>query len=314
MYCENAHFPVVKKWVVIGAGGFLGSNIGYLLGDRISLFGVVRREKPIPGYLQTDQIDILNEEALVRYLNGIGPEVVINAAALASHALCERDPDLALLLNGVAPGVIAAATHRLGIPLVHISTDAVFDGRKGQYTEFDTCTPFSVYGETKLEGETRVMNATQDVTVVRTNFFGWSPTGSRSVLEFFVSALRNRTIVNGYTDFRVTSIYVLDLVRILRLVIESEFNGILHIGSSDSRSKFEFGLSVANIFGFSESLILPVESMVDLHLTSRKRDLSMDIKLVQSMIEEFVPSQESGIQSACKDESLVRQFLNTSSL
>jgi len=308
MYFENAHLPMAEKWVVIGAGGFLGSNIGYLLGDRITLLGVVRREQQVPGYQQTDQIDILDEEALVRYLDGIGPKVVINAAALASHALCERDPELAFLLNGIAPGVIAAATHRLGVPLVQISTDAVFDGRVGRYTEFDICAPFSVYGETKLEGETRVMNMAQDAIVVRTNFFGWSPTGSRSILEFFVSALRNRTIVNGYTDFRVSSIYVLDLVRILQLVVDFEFKGLLHIGSSDSRSKFEFGLSVAKEFDFPDSLILPVESRVDFHSTSRKRDLSMDTSLVQSLIDELVPSQESGIASSRRDEVRYREL------
>ena len=140
-------------------------------------------------------------------------------------------------MNAVATGVLAEASAQAGARFVYVSTDAVFDGSRGNYGEEDTPHPFSVYGETKLEGEEQARTHHQAPLIVRVNFFGWSPSGQRSILEFFVNELAAGRRVQGYTDFIVTSLYVTHLLDAIAGLITAEASGTFHLGSSDALSK-----------------------------------------------------------------------------
>ncbi len=99
------------------------------------------------------QVDLLAAGAVERLLDQTQPDWVIHCAALANLEDCEADPALAEQLNTELPAKLAAHVARGGARLLHVSTDAVFDGQKGDYTEQDAPNPLSVYARTKLEGE-----------------------------------------------------------------------------------------------------------------------------------------------------------------
>jgi len=296
-------------WMVTGAAGFLGSNTGAQLRASVRLIGLARNASTLPGYDEVYPVDLRDAPSVLEIVQRTRPDVILHTAALASHDACERDPALAHAINVVAAHNVAVASAAVGATLVHISTDAVFDGQKGHYTEDDATNPFSVYGISKLAGEEAVLTACPDAIVARTNFFGWSPSGQRSILEFFVSALRNQTMVNGYTDFIVSSIYVQHLVELIRAVVASDNRGIVHIAAREGRSKYEFGISVSEVFGLPTSLILPVESAADDHVTSRNRDLSLNTDRLASWLKQTIPSQEEGVEQAHIDEARLVSFL-----
>ncbi|HAN70214.1 MAG TPA: hypothetical protein DCQ36_01305, partial [Actinobacteria bacterium] len=122
--------------------------------------------------------------------------------------------------------------------------------------------------------------------------FGWSPSGSRSILEFFVTNLREGRQVKGFTDFIVTSAYVGVLCDALVELAQSDATGILHVTSPDALTKYEFGVAVAEEFGLDAGLITPTAADVD---PPRNRDLSLDVSRVQEVLGRHLPEQRHGI-------------------
>ena len=276
-------------WMITGAHGFLGANAVAHLSPHANVIGVTR-----------DQHDLSTPESLAKEITKTRPDFLLHAAAIADHALCEEQPDRAEAVNSGATKVIARAAQTAGAKLIYISTDAVFSGQPsaalpaGNYKETDQPNPSTVYGESKLAGERHAESET-DPLIVRTNFFGWSPTGQRSILEFFVNELRANRNVNGFTNVATTGLYahtLLDYIYQLK-----DHSGIFHITSRDALTKYEFGIKVAETFSLNGSLIAPVES-------PDSKDISLStLKLVQLL--------DSRVQDQCEGLLLARTSLQS---
>ena len=133
------------------------------------------------------QAELTEPDIIEQLVEEEKPEVILHCAAIANMEACEANPQLAHEVNAVLPGRIAQVARKHEIQMIHISTDAVFDGTKGNYNESDTPHPLSVYARTKLEGENAVLSANPEALVARVNFYGWSVSGTRSLAEFFVN-------------------------------------------------------------------------------------------------------------------------------
>ncbi|MFM8155072.1 MAG: SDR family oxidoreductase [Actinomycetes bacterium] len=286
-----------ERWLVTGSTGFLGSNAPRYLSSGLELIAASRTGVRVPGYGEAISLDLTDVSAARAAIASARPTVILHSAALAEHEKCESDPALAHRVNAVATRELAALAEAIGARFVYISTDAVFDGSKGGYLETDPVSPFSVYGETKLGGETAALAETAAL-VLRTNFFGWSPSGTRSILEFFVGSLTNRNPVRGYTDFTVTSIYAGDLLERIELLVGTGESGIFHLASRDALSKFAFGTCVAEVFDLDGDLITPQSAAAGTHATSRVRNLSLNTELVARTLGHSMPSQGEGIRRA----------------
>jgi dTDP-4-dehydrorhamnose reductase len=149
--------------------------------------------------LSRSECDITDAGAVERVITRHRPDLVVNAAAFSKVDAAERDPDAAVAVNAEGPAILAVRTAAAGIPLVHISTDYVFDGRKRTpYSEGDTVAPLGLYGRTKADGEARVRAAQPRHVILRTAWlFGRS--GGGFVSMAVAAALRRqpiRTIVD----------------------------------------------------------------------------------------------------------------------
>lgn len=287
-------------WLVTGASGLLGANAGRVLAGRARRIGLSRSAPPVGAFDETVSVDLLDAAAIDDAFTRIRPNVVLHAAALASHEQCESDPDLAHRLNAVVAGSVASAASAVGARLIHISTDAVFDGSVGGYRETDAPSPFSVYGESKLAGEAQVHAAYPQALIARTNFFGWSPSGTRSILEFFVNNLRAGVRIRGYDDFVVTSLYVDHLVDALWHLASTEAAGVLHVTSQDPLSKYAFGVQVAETFGLDAGLIELSSAAAAGPEMSRARNLSLDTSTAAALLGHPLPTQAAGILAALR--------------
>ena len=299
----------MDTWLVTGASGFLGANAGlFLAGKSVSTVGLSRGVATPPHFETALRGDLSEPELLAEKVRESLPNVILHAGALASHEQCEADPSLATRINADATRALASVAAEIGATFIYISTDAVFDGARGDYRESDGPSPFSVYGESKLLGERYALEQT-DALVIRTNFFGWSPTGSRSILEFFVNSLRSGTPVSGYTDFTVTSTYTQFLIDVIWQLAQQRATGVVHVASADKCSKYEFATTVAEVFGLEASLISPVEAAAATHATSRARDLSLRVDKLESLLGTQAPSQHAGILQAYEDSGTIRAEL-----
>jgi len=295
----------MDKWLVTGSAGFLGVNAGYWLRDKVELFGHVRQPCAQTFFDHQISFDLRDLGAIERNIRKINPKVILNTAAVSAHETCANDPDQAWAVNVDAVQVISELCAELGIRLIHISTDAVFSGSSGNYSEVDTPDPFSIYGETKLNGELAVVSSGAKALIVRTNFYGWSPSNRRSILEFFVNTLREHKQVSGYPDFIVTSMYVQTLMESLWYLNSQDSTGVFHIASSDALSKYDFGLTVAAEFGLDEKLIEPILSTEVGLSTSRSRNLSLNTDLFQSFTKTNVETQAEGINRSRREEKII---------
>jgi dTDP-4-dehydrorhamnose reductase len=121
--------------------------------------------------LGRDQLDLAQPEQIRQQVQKIRPDLIINAAAHTAVDLAESEPETAFAINAVAPGIFAEEALILGIPLIHYSTDYVFDGKKvGPYNEDDTPNPLGVYGKSKLAGERAIIDVQGKHLVLRTSW------------------------------------------------------------------------------------------------------------------------------------------------
>jgi dTDP-4-dehydrorhamnose reductase len=185
------------------------------------------------------------------------PDWVIHCAALADLDACEADPELASQLNIELPRQLASHVARGGARLVHISTDAVFDGVRGDYREDDTPNPLSVYARTKFDAEGVVAENDPRAIIARVNLFGWSLSGKRSLSEFFFYNLSAKNHVRGFTDVFFCPLLANDLAGILIPMLEKKLEGLYHVVSQAPASKYDFGVLLARRFGLNETLIAP---------------------------------------------------------
>jgi dTDP-4-dehydrorhamnose reductase len=140
------------------------------------------------------QLDLSNELAARRALRELKPEVIVNAAAYTAVDRAESEPELAMLINARAPGVLGEEAKRLGALMVHYSTDYVFDGTKGApYVEDDAPHPLNVYGRSKLEGERAVAASGARHLILRTSWV-YGPRGRNFLFAILARAKKGEPL------------------------------------------------------------------------------------------------------------------------
>ena len=227
------------KVLVFGSAGHLGR----LLLDALNRHGV-------RGLVRSDA-DLRDRAAVRRAVEETAPESVILAAGMASADDCEDRPGDAYALN--VDGARNAAEASRGRAFVHFSTDHVFDGKAGPYSEADAPNPISVYGRTKLESERIVLTVNPRSLVLRTSLV-WSATGR----SFFTTLREAREPVPCWTDHVGTYTFGPNLARAVVEMMERGFVGLWHVAGTSLLNRHEFALQVAAAFDLDPSLFRPV--------------------------------------------------------
>ena len=131
--------------------------------------------------LGRNEVDACDRDAILRVIDQVKPQALINAAAYTNVDGAESEGEAAFRLNEAAPRAMAEAAQQARLPFLHVSTDQVFDGaKKGAYTEADATNPINLYGRSKLAGELAVANANPDATIVRVSWV-WGPSADNFV-------------------------------------------------------------------------------------------------------------------------------------
>ncbi len=283
------------RLLVTGVTGLLGINLAWeALQAGHEIVGVARRPLPRAPF-RVFSLDLAVPGAAEAAFRMARPDAVVHTAALADLDACERQPDLATRLNAELPGEMAALAARAGIPLVHISTDAVFDGQRGDYTEDDVPHPLSVYARTKLAGERAVQQAYPAAAVLRVNFFGWSLSGRRSLAEWFLNNLREGRTMRGFTDVFFCPLLANHLASLILAVLEHRLSGLYHALSPRCLSKYAFGVALAGQFGYDPAHIQPA-SVAEAGLAARRaRNLTLRSDKLAASLGQALPSWEDGL-------------------
>lgn len=299
-YSNNKPVP----WLITGVSGLLGSN-AFLGLDQCLPYGISRHIPPNNSE-RLFSIDLLEHKLDKKLTTLLTGGVIFHSAALSSIEECRRNPGLAQRMNVEVPIWLARTAKEIDAKFVFISTDAVFDGLEGNYSEQSPTNPISIYGETKVSAEKGVLEVNPEALVARVNFFGWSPIQTRSVVEYFVNNLEKGNKVNGFTDITVSTSYVKSLLMGIKKLVDLDKRGIYHVTNSESISKYNLAVAIAERFGFDQSLIKPVNSSS--YLTDQRgKNMSLNTSKFKNTTGQFLPGIYDDINSLFLDRDEYRK-------
>jgi dTDP-4-dehydrorhamnose reductase len=264
--------------LITGATGALG---GYLMreaaqsGLKAAGWSNTRRGGELFG-LPLQLVDLADQDAVVGAFRQVRPDGVLHAGALASVAACHRQPERAQRINVEGSALLAELTAEAGGRLVLVSTDLVFDGEKGWYTELDRPAPLSAYGQSKLLAEGQVLSRPRTAVARLSLLFGPTLTARGSFFEQQVQALRAGKPVRCYADEWRTPLSLAAAAQALLALARSDFEGLLHIGGPERLSRLEMGRRLAAYLGADPNLIVAATRNQMPGGEPRPRDTSFD--------------------------------------
>ncbi|MCK5822384.1 MAG: SDR family oxidoreductase, partial [Bacteroidales bacterium] len=208
-------------------------------------------------------LDITNKTELDYIIKRYNPNTIINAAAVTNVDFCEDNKAECWQVNVEALNYLTQISNELNIHLIHISTDFIFDGLTGNYSEDDAPNPVSYYGLSKLEGEKFVQSNANKWTIIRTVLvYGLTESRSRSNIVLWVKqSLENNKPINVVDDQYRTPTLVEDLAEVCVYAAENEKEGIYHVSGKDFMSIYDIAIATANFFGLDKSLISTISSI-----------------------------------------------------
>ena len=286
----------MTKLLITGASGLLGANLVLEAVDRFEVTAICHK---VP--IRHERVEVVFADLSVRELthtviSKAAPDWIIHCAAETNVDFCEREPERAFLINRDMPRWVAQAAKRSGSRMIHISTDAVFEGLRNGYQEGDSPNPINVYGQSKLEGERAVLEEFPQALIVRTNFYGWNAQDKASLAEWFLSNLEQQKPCKGFIDIHVKLLLVNHLVDLLFRMMECECEGIFHVLGRECVSKFEFGRRLAQVFQLEPDWIEPIEVEALGLSAPRAKQLCLDTSRIRGVLDCELPSLEDGLR------------------
>jgi dTDP-4-dehydrorhamnose reductase len=227
------------KIAVIGANGQLGTDVtAAFTANRDSVHGLTHSE-----------IEISNPDSVSAVIEGIRPDVIVNTAAMHQVDDCERDPGKAFAVNALGAKNLATAARKVGAVLMHVSTDYVFDGAKGQpYVEDDNPLPLNAYGITKLAAEHFVRATADRYFVIRSSgLYGTSlcrAKGGLNFVELMLKLAKDRGEVRVVDSEFVTPTSTVELAEQIVRLSQSDAYGLYHATAEGSCSWHEFAREI----------------------------------------------------------------------
>jgi dTDP-4-dehydrorhamnose reductase len=244
--------------VVTGSSGLVGFRVMQQLCRTGLVWGFYHQRKPDVSYGNWVRVDLRDRSETHRVLDRLLPSTIIHCAAYSDPVYCEQHPEETNSLNFGGSLFVSEWASRKDCFLVHLSTDLVFDGHRGDYREEDDPHPISVYGWTKLAAELAVRRCESSHAVIRTSLvYGRSERGDRGADEKLASNWEQGLKTPLFVDEYRNPTAVGELASVIMEVVCRRMTGVLHVAGAECMSRFELGTKVASVLGYPESLLLP---------------------------------------------------------
>jgi len=266
------------KILVTGGSGLLGSKISEIASSQgHEVYSAYNTHHP--PYGTSIRVDLTDKASCIKAFERTKPEIVIHSAAMTNVDLCETDKDMAWKINVEGTRTIAELCNRHKCFLILISTDYVFDGNKGLYSETDKPSPINYYGYTKLKAEEAVKRTLEKYCIVRTSvIFGSRPAAGKINFALWVlDSLRKGKRVNIVTDQINSPTLNTNLANMVLETAERRLTGIYHLASATPISRYDFAILLAREFGLNDELIQPTTSDKINWIAKRPRNTSLNV-------------------------------------
>ena len=269
----------MKKILITGSTGQLGNALGKVFKSRYDL---VSTSSSKPNKNTNYFLDITNSLLVKDMVSAISPDIIINLAALTNVDLCESNPDLAHAIN--FQGVKNLVNIFKG-PIIHLSTDYVFDGKLGKYKESDITNPINVYGVTKFKAEKILLEKSKESLVIRTNvLYDYQSKAKSSFLNWVVDSLKRGEKIKVVDDQFNNPTLTDSISVVIDRAIKADLNGLIHWGDFDWISRYDFANKIADKFSLQSNLIETIKTEELNQVAPRPLNGGLDTTLAQDLL------------------------------
>ncbi len=225
----------------------------------IQLLSCSVEDEPVFEEGEYRQIDLTKREEVKDLVYDFYPDIIINAAAYTNVDLSETEREQAWKTNVKGVEYIAEVSRVIDSHIIHISTDYIFNGKKGPYSEKDKPSPLGYYARTKLASENVLRISGTFYTILRTNvLYGIAHNSRPDFVRWVVNSIRSGKHIKIVTDQVNNPTFIDDMVQAISKVIEYKKFGIYNIGGKEFLSRYEFTMKIADFFKLDKSMITPI--------------------------------------------------------
>ncbi|GAB4286521.1 MAG: dTDP-4-dehydrorhamnose reductase [Ignavibacteriaceae bacterium] len=250
-----------KRVLITGANGMLGNRlVKFFHGlDNYQVLATSVEKSPVFKDVEYICCDLTQRESVKKIALDFYPDFIINTAAFTNVDLCEQEREQAWKVNVKAVEYLSEIARILDARLIHISTDYIFDGTAGPYSENAKPNPQSYYARTKLASENVLRISGVLYTILRTNvLYGSKINNKPDFVIWVIDNLRKKNQIRIVTDQISNPTFVDDLVQAISKVVQFRKTGIFNIGGKEFISRYDFTCRIADFFNLDKSLILPI--------------------------------------------------------
>jgi dTDP-4-dehydrorhamnose reductase len=263
--------------LVTGASGFFGGNLVKFLSTEHEVFGTYHSCK-IKGLHYLDLSDSLQISQLIWQIK---PDIIIHAACVTDVDYCETHKKEAFSVNvaGVK-GLLSAADKKTRI--IYLSSNYVFDGKKGDYSEYSHKNPINYYGTTKSVAEELIKTHKNHLIIRSGMFYGYNENqDKKNFLAWLLGNLLAQQKVKVVSDQVCNPTFIDDIAKITCLLVSNNMHGIIHIAGAETLTRLEFAYKIAAALNLNKSLIMPIKSDGLFPLAKRPLKINLSTKKMQ---------------------------------
>lgn len=268
-----------KKILITGANGLVGQAMSsFLQKKKIKFVGSVKNISESSFPFDVAEMNISCKHSCEHVLNKFSPDIIINTAAFTNVDQCEINKEECWMVNVVGVENLVMYCKRKNIHLVHISSDFVFDGLNGHYSENDVCSPVNYYGKTKLCSENIIKQNISNYTIIRTSMIYDYNNFEKGFLSWIAKKVKKNQTINIVDDQFRTSTNVRDLVKSIFVIINRKKTGVYHISSDVRLSIYDIVCKFVKKNGFDISLVNKISSEELKVVAQRPKDSSLNCR------------------------------------
>ena len=235
----------MQKILITGGDGQLGRSFSSNYQEKYNILSLGR-----------DSLDITNEEQISKVIKEFQPSIILNCAAMTDVDNAERNPTLANKINSLSIKKVLELFNGL---FIQISTDYVFDGKDGPFTENALTNPINSYGKSKLAGEKIIQENSNNWIIVRTNVL-FDMNSQASFVSWVISSLKINKKINVVDDQINNPVFTDDLSNMIDMFINKDMRGIYHVGSDTLCSRYEFAQMIGRTWNLNIDNIYPIKT------------------------------------------------------
>jgi len=286
--------------LITGGTGLLGMALQKAAPKGNNVFSIYRTRESllIPLVFPSKPADVTEKTEMQRVFEWSQPDVVIHTAAIGSVDFAEKNREQAYSVNVGGVKMICDLCRQFDARLIHISSNAVFDGKSPLYAEDSTTNPVNYYGELKLEGEKLIELSGLDYAVVRPIlFYGWPYPGRRdNLVTWCIKSLEAGKSIKVVNDVLSKPLFVGSCAEVVWAIVMKMKSGIYHVAGKDHITLYELAVRTADVFDLDPELISPVSSDHFKNIAPRPEDTSFDTSKMEQDLGITPIGAEEGLQ------------------